>query len=391
MNDVALKVGDPAIAAIAAGAGGGAARTAAALRFGVDARMLFATGIGTVIRNVLGRWHESRSGSIPHLLVPGAAGKAWAATNLPDFPSTRADVPIYTIREQVVIPMQTRRNEVFWSPHFNVPLASPSRVVVTIHDVLHLAHPEFFPGALSHVYSKGMLAGAVKLARRIIAVSDFTASELVRHTGVDRSRIRVVHNGVSSRWFIPKAGPSPHPRPYFLFVGNVKPHKNLVRLIDAFSLISDSLKDHDLVIVGKKEGLITMDREAAKAAVALGDRVIFTGYLDDATLDRYVSHAEALVYPSLYEGFGLPPLEAMAAGCPVVASDIPALRESCGSQAVFCDPLSSKSVAGALEAITMFSADERASLISAGRQRARQFSWEKTARGTMDIVEDAAA
>jgi glycosyltransferase involved in cell wall biosynthesis len=156
-------------------------------------------------------------------------------------------------------------------------------------------------------------------------------------------------------------------------------------------MIADSMKDHDLVIIGKKDGLITADLEAANAAAARSSRVIFSGVLEDSELKRYVAHAKALVYPSLYEGFGLPPLEGMAAGCPVVASDIPALRESCGSEAIYCDPLSLKSIAGALEAVSMLSSDERASIVAAGKRRARSFTWEKAAMQTLTVIENAAA
>jgi glycosyltransferase involved in cell wall biosynthesis len=263
-------------------------------------------------------------------------------------------------------------------------------VVVTIHDVLHLAHPEFFPGAVKHFYARGMLAGAMQKARRIIAVSHFSASELARYTKVDPAHITVVHNGVASRWFALPPFPSPRPRPYFLFVGNVKPHKNLVRMIKAFSLAGDSLPDHDLVIVGKKDGFITRDSEAFKAAAAVGSRIVFTGYLEEAALEQYVTHAEALVFPSLYEGFGLPPLEAMAAGCPVIASDIPALRESCGDAAFYCDPLSTKSIADALLSLATISNPERALIVAAGRRQAQRFTWQETARKTLAVLEETA-
>jgi glycosyltransferase involved in cell wall biosynthesis len=353
--------------------------------------MLFHSGIGTVIRSILQEWHDHGCGPKPDVFVPGAAGLSWAAGHLPDFPSYQADSPIYSLREQAAVPWQTRKSKLLWSPHFNVPLAALSRVVVTVHDLLHLAHPELFPGALKQLYARGMLNGAVKKARRIITVSDFSATELVRYTGVDRSRVSVVHNGVGSRWFETVRETPPRSRPYFLFVGNVKPHKNLGRLIKAFAAISEVLKDHDLVIVGKKDGFITTDREAERVATTVGGRIVFTGFLDDAVLAQYVAHAEALVYPSLYEGFGLPPLEAMAAGCPVVSSDIPALRESCGNAAVFCAPLSIKSIADALVAITECSSEERTALIEAGRARARQFTWQKTAAHTLAILNEAAA
>jgi len=353
--------------------------------------MLFHSGIGSVIRNVLGQWHEDESGPKPDLLVPGATGVDWAATALPDFPSRRVDVPIYSLREQFLMPRLTQRSEVLWVPHFNVPLAADSTVVVTIHDLLHLAHPEFFPGLRKKVYARGMLAGAVRKARRIIAVSDFTASELVRYTKADPNRITVVHNGVASRWFEPSPSPSPRPRPYFLFVGNIKPHKNLKGLIPAFSAVAEALPDHDLVIVGKKDGFITADHQAEKAAATAGNRIVFTGFLDDISLKQYVTHAEALVYPSLYEGFGLPPLEAMAAGCPVIAADIPALRESCGGAAIYCDPLCSENIGDAMRSAAMLAGAERAGLVTAGKLHAKRFTWRETARQTLAVLEEAAS
>jgi glycosyltransferase involved in cell wall biosynthesis len=164
-----------------------------------------------------------------------------------------------------------------------------------------------------------------------------------------------------------------------------------VRLIEAFTLLSDTLPDHDLVIVGKKTGFITFDREAGRAAAAAGRRIVFTGFLEDSALQQYVAHAEALVYPSLYEGFGLPPLEAMAARCPAVVSDIPALRESCGKEAIYCDPYSAKDIASAMEGVATLPSRERMRLVEAAQWRARHFNWRKTARHTLAAIEEARA
>lgn len=351
----------------------------------VDLRLLEASGIGTYLQNLVPRIVREFAGTSFALLGDpsemerrGLGGSG--VTRIP------AAAPIYSLAEQIEMLRRTpAATELFWSPHYNVPLISPGRLLVTIHDALHLARPEFVHGVHRRLYARAMFASVRRRAARVLCVSRFTADEVVRWGGVDPRRIEIVHEGVGTDWFEAVPGDSPHPRPYLLFVGNVKPHKNLVRLVEAFDLLSGE-HDLDLVIVGKREGFITGDRRVAERAARLGSRVRFTGFVPDADLRRYVRHAVALVFPSLYEGFGLPALEAMASGCPVLASRAASLPEVCGDAALYFDPLRPDDIAAKIRLLLEDGALRR-DLQGKGEERARRFTWERCARETREVID----
>jgi glycosyltransferase involved in cell wall biosynthesis len=219
----------------------------------------------------------------------------------------------------------------------------------------------------------------------VICNSRFTADELTRVVGVPASRIEVIHMGVDEGWFAVGEPARPHKKPYFVFVGNVKEHKNVAGLVDAFRRIADKVP-HDLVILGKKEGFITGDRKVEGGTAALGGRVKFTGFVDDALLKRYVACADALVLPSFYEGFGFPPLEAMACGCPSIVSDRASLPEICGDAALYCNPDDAGDIAARMIEVATNEA-LRDELREKGLARARRFTWDRCARETVALIE----
>ena len=245
--------------------------------------------------------------------------------------------------------------------------------------------PAYVPGLHKRMYAAVMFRALKQKAGLIICDSFFTADELIRLTGITRERLRVVHCGVDSSWFTLPKSQRPHDAPYILFVGNVKPHKNLVRLVEAFGLLIDQIP-HDLVIVGKRDGFLTPDTIVEQKAARLGTRVHFAGYVKDDLLQQYLSNAELLVLPSVYEGFGLPPLEAMALGCPVLVADIPPLREVCGDAALYCDPYSATGIASRILDL-INSPDLQSELRERGALRAGQFTWEKCATQTSEAIE----
>jgi glycosyltransferase involved in cell wall biosynthesis len=350
----------------------------------IDARMIRHSGIGTYLRNLIPRiaagrpsWRLTLLGSTE--VITSAIGP------LPPNVSTRAcRSAIYTIREQLEIPAAIPRDaDVFWAPHYNAPLLSRLPLVVTIHDVAHL-QKTFVPGALKHAYAKTMLTRVTGRAEQIICDSEFTRSEIARLLPPTRATPRVIHIGVGEEWSMSPPPERVHDRPYLLFVGNVKPNKNLAALLRAFAIVSGSIP-HDLVVVGKHDGLIGADAEAPELARAAGLRVQFKGEVSDRELRGYVAHAEALVFPSLYEGFGLPPLEAMAAGCPCIASTAASIPEVCGDGALYFDPRDANQIADRIRAVCDDAA-LRADLIARGRARAAQFTWERTTAATLDVL-----
>jgi glycosyltransferase involved in cell wall biosynthesis len=200
----------------------------------------------------------------------------------------------------------------------------------------------------------------------------------------------VVHNGVAASWCAFSKSQAPHPKPFFLYAGNVKPHKNLGVLLEGFSLISEQVP-HDLVILGKQEGFITGDESIVHRAALSKGRVHLVGWVDDEEVYRqYFANAEALLLPSLYEGFGLTPLEAMACGCPVLVSNVGALPEIYGDAALYCDPRNPRDIAEKMLQIVQ-DGNLREELRRKGYMRAKQFTWEKCAHQTLEVIEKVLA
>lgn len=342
-------------------------------------------GIGTYLHNIL-----------PRIV---AARASWQFTVITTRPSTRTAAlaryenvefapcrsTIYSLSEQAELPTRApRRASLFWSPHYNIPILSRAPIAVTVHDVAHLALPEFFPGVAKRFYAKRMFAAVRDRARAVMFDSDFTAREFERLVGRPRLGC-TIPLGVDESWFNTSTQPAAAKRPYLLFIGSVKPHKNLPALMAAFERVAGSIP-HDLVVIGATRGQRTIDHSALASGARLGHRVKFLDRVDDAVLRGYVQRATGLVFPSLYEGFGLPPLEAMAAGCPPVVSNAGSLPEVCGDAALYCDPLDVDDIARQLMRIV---SDEslRCSLIQRGRLRAAEFTWAQAAERTLGVLE----
>ena len=355
----------------------------------VDARMLHASGIGTYLQNLLPRLIESLPGV--RFCFLGEVNKLhilFKQTDQVQIIECKAD--IYSLREQLeLLRLIPRDTNLFWSPHFNIPLGYRGKLLVTVHDAFHLAMPEYIKGYHKQLYARTMFGFIGRKATAILTDSVFTKAELARFITQNPPPVYPVHLGVAKAWFELPVSPRPHPKPYILFVGNVKPHKNIRGLIKAFAQLAPSCS-YDLIVIGQREGFITADTQVAEQARALGERVVFTGWLTDSELKQYVAHASALVLPSFYEGFGLPPLEAMACGCPVIVSHAASLPEVCGNAALYCDPHSPQDIADKIQQL-MSSAELRETLRRKGLERAKKFSWDTCARETLAVLEQVLA
>lgn len=351
----------------------------------VDVRMARHGGIGTYIRNVVPRVIAERP-NWRFTLIANDAAAQWAWGDPSRVSLARSSADIYTIGEQLELFGRIPRDaDLFWAPHYNIPVLSRPALAVTIHDVAHLALPEIHRGMLKQAYARGMLGAVKRRAGVVLFDSEFTSAEFRRMVG-EPARSAAIPLGVDSVW---RSAAPPPPvgvtRPYLLFVGSVKPHKNLARLVRAYASLVPGL-NHDLVIVGPVAGQRSIDTNALTLAAALGDRVHLVGTVSDVELRSYVAHATALVLPSLYEGFGLPALEAMAAGCPCLVSRVASLPEVCGEAALYCDPMSEADLASRIAEL-LSGTDLQARLRAAGRHRASLFTWDETARRTAAALE----
>ncbi len=290
--------------------------------------------------------------------------------------------------------------DLYHEPNY-VPLPFRGPLVITVCDLSVLRYPETHPPQRVAWFERGFLP-AVKRARRVITISHHVKHEIVERLGVDPARIDVTYLAADERF-----GPAPAevvervlrshglPARYVLTVGTVEPRKNLTTLLTAYARLPEDIREsHPLVIVGMQGWVGDSSHYGEVAALAeqlgLAEKVIFPGYLPDDELPAIYSGAAAFVFPSLYEGFGLPPLEAMACGTPVVSSNAASLPEVVGDAAVLFDPLNAEALTAALEQLLTHEADADA-LIARGLDRARRFSWERCSRETLASYHAAAA
>ncbi|NGX26950.1 MAG: D-inositol 3-phosphate glycosyltransferase [Chlamydiae bacterium] len=274
--------------------------------------MIHHAGIGTYIRNLL-----------PHLQLHQVPLRS----------------SIYTLKEQIEFSRKIPPCDLFWSPHFNVPLfpIKAKKRIVTIHDVYHLDHPQSFA---KYTYAKMLYRKAVEASARIITVSEFSKGRILHHFPQAKEKITVIHPGADHLLHVePK--PIETPSSFFLFVGNEKPHKNL-------SLVRK----------------------------VIPNLIVVNGSLPIENLCWLYRNAEALIFPSFYEGWGLPPLEAMSLGCPVVTSNAASIPEACQNAALYFDAKSPEDLKRALSLLP----EKKEALIAKGKERSSQLTWKHAAR-----------
>ncbi len=285
------------------------------------------------------------------------------------------------------------RLDVFHGPVNALPVAMLAPGVVTIHDLAFLRFPQSVPRG-RRAWLVGAIRHSARMADRVISVSQHTADDLVAWLDIDPGKIRVIPlaaspgirrlTGAELRVFRLKFDLE---RPHILAVGTLEPRKNLAMLLRAFAAIRDDVP-HRLVLVGP-EGWLNDELHDTARALELGDRLLMTGFADDETLGGWYSSADLVAFPSRYEGFGLPMLEAMACGVPVLASNSSALPEVGGDAAVYVDPGDEAGWSAAMLALLGDPA-RRARLSDAGLARAGEFSWEATAEATWAVYREVA-
>lgn len=287
---------------------------------------------------------------------------------------------------QIYLPiyLSTHREiDVYFSPAHYLPSFCPVPQVVTIHDLAYLYFPEDF--TKKDLWQlKNWTRLSVKKANKIIAVSKTTKKDIMKNYGVDEDKVSVVYNGFEKQFDKLKIKNLKFIEKYVLFVGTIQPRKNLETLIDAFDKFVKANVDFKLIIVGKK-GWLYEDIFKKVRSLKLEEEVIFTDHVTDEKLVWYYQNAFCFVLPSLYEGFGIPVLEAMSYGCPTIISMTSSLPEVGGDASLYFDPKSSEDLMEKI--ITLQKNKElRKELVIKGKKRVKDFSWDRCGKETLEVI-----
>lgn len=293
--------------------------------------------------------------------------------------------PLRYSYEQFILPHRAGQANVdmLHCPGYTVPLLANVPTVVTIHDVNYQTIPETF-SRISRFVWKQLVPRSAESAAAVITVSEFTQSEIKRHIGIPHSKINIIPNAPSPT--LPSSPPSIDDidiqidPPYLLYVSSTHPHKNHVALVRA---LPDLPKDFSLVFVGPKRDA-NKDLHSLVETMDLAERVTIPGFVSDTTLAALYANAHIYVHPSLYEGFGIPVLEAMRYGTPVACSDVASLPEICGDAALYFDPDSPADIAEVCQKI-INSEGLQDMLTERGKKRVAEYTWTKTAERTLEV------
>jgi glycosyltransferase involved in cell wall biosynthesis len=319
------------------------------------------------------------------------------------FQKVLADFRWYSFAEQWGMPrlLNKHKLDLVHFPHFNVPLLYFRPFVITIHDLILLHFPTVRSTTRSHIWYwikflvyKLVILSAIHRAKRIITVSEFTKKDILTNYGVSESKIEVTYEAVDNFFSQPSNDAENKEkilekygiiRPYILYVGNAYPHKNLDRLASAFKMVLSRNSNLHLVLVGKEDYFYhRLKKDVAKKQIK---NIIFAGFVPDEDLKTVYFDALAFIFPSLYEGFGLPPLEAMANGTAVASSDQKCMKEILGESALYFNAKNEGLIAEGIEKVINDS-ELRNSLIQKGKEQVKKYSWERMAKKTLEIYSE---
>ena len=299
------------------------------MKVAIDARMINSSGIGTYIKNLM-------KGNLYDIVL----GDNLDLKNYNQYYSEciKFTSPIYGIKEQLKFPYKELKKckpDILHVPHYNIPLFYSGNLVVTIHDLTHLVYKEFLNNKLEYYYAKFMIYMAIKKSKTVITVSESTKKDILKfYPKTNPKKIKVIYNGVSDEFiekdkseveYLYKKYSIPRGKKILLYVGNLKPHKNLEIVLQALTNIKDKEK-YCLVLVGKafNNQIDLKDREKK---LKIDEMVIHTGLVNQTELIDFYNLADLFIFPSLYEGFGLPILESLKCGTPVASSNVSSMPE----------------------------------------------------------------
>ena len=369
------------------------------MRIAIDARKLRDYGIGTYVRNLL-RYLSRIDHTTEYVLLCQGEDCGFEEELGENFRSVVENAPAYSIREQISVPVALRREgiDLFHAPHYVLPPLTPCKSVVTIHDCIHLRFPQYLPHRLGSAYARASMWTAAHRSNRVLTVSEASKRDILRYFRIPESKIDVIYNAIDERFGqTPPAEEIARVReryqlndPFVLYAGNIKPHKNLERLIEAFhTLRRGGFDEVKLLIIGDEISKYASLRRAVHKH-KLHKHVRFFGFVSDQTLAALYRLAAVFVFPSLYEGFGLPPLEAMASGTPVITSNVSSLPEVVGDAALLIDPYEPDAIADAMARV-LTDTTLQEDLRTKGYARVREFSWERSIARVREIYEEVLA
>jgi glycosyltransferase involved in cell wall biosynthesis len=372
------------------------------MRIGIDARFYGSIGKG------LGRYTEKLIQNLEkidtqnqYFIFLSQEGFEQYHPQSGNFKKILADYKWYSLEEQLRMPtlLNKYQLDLVHFPHFNVPIFYRKKFVVTIHDLILLHFPTLRGTTLDPFLYwfkfwmyKIVIRFAIKRSEKIVTVSEFTKRDIIANYFINPQKISVTYEACDDfcNWLPEKEDQVLKKyaimKPYLLYVGNAYPHKNLEKLVSAFHELRKKILDIHLVLVGKEDYFFKKLKERI-AEKNQGAGIIFTGFISDAELDIFYKNALIYVFPSLYEGFGLPPLEAMARGVPVISSDHPCMQEILGKSAFYFKAKNEKEITKKLIE-TINNSELRKQLIQKGYAQIKKYSWRLMAEKTLHIYQN---
>lgn len=351
------------------------------MKIAVDARMINMSGIGTYIQNLM-----------KNDCYDIALGNEKDIKSINDKVDViNFDSPIYGIKEQLRFPYRKLRKikpDVLHVPHYNVPIFYKGKMIVTIHDLTHLVLPEFLPNKFAKIYAKFMMWIAIKKSTKVLTDSENTKNDILKMFKVNPKKIQVILLGVGKEFikkdkedinYLYEKFSIPRDKKILMYVGNLKPHKNLERLLEAYSKIK-YIDDTCLLLVGKAFEKYNVLEDKEKQ-FRIEKNVIHTGIVSQEELVDLYNLADLFIFPSLYEGFGLPVLEALACGTNVISSNTSSLPEVGGDVVEYFDPYDIHNITMAIEnSINKEFNEEKVN------EWIKKFNWEKTNFDTIESI-----